>query len=342
MTETEINDLAQAGTYEGRLINGNVEETHISYVILTPHYAFKIKKQLKLSFLDFSSLALRKFYCERELELNRRFTDIYLTVQPITKSNGRWVIGSQGGDIIDYCVIMKRLSSDMRMDILLRTERIDPERIRSLARSVAHFHENAVKVFTPFDRQVAKDTFNDIVSVREFIYSSIGSYFSDIISGSVSWGNEFVDSHAHRFQQRIDEGFQRDVHGDLHAGNIFLYPDPVIFDCIEFNDQFRHIDVLYEVAYLCMDLETSHHKKMADVFFSEYSKQFDSVRSSEDELLFNYYKALRANVRAKVHAIGARDENNPEDALRHLNDVERYLDQLNHYIVKTETLRQGN
>jgi aminoglycoside phosphotransferase family enzyme len=332
MTEAEINELARSGMHDGLLINGEVEETHISWVVLTQDYAFKIKKQLKLSFLDFSTLALRKLYCERELELNLRFTDIYLSVQPITKSDGRWVIGSQSGDIIDYCVVMKRLASEKRMDILLRTEIIDPELIRSLARRVAHFHKNALKVFTAFDLTIAKNTFNDILSVKEFIASSLGNYFSDIISHSVSWGNGFVESHAHRFQQRIDEGFQRDVHGDLHTGNIFLYPDPVIFDCIEFNDQFRRIDVLYEVAYLCMDLESGSRKQLAETFLFEYSKLFNAFNSSEDRLLFGYYKALRANVRAKVHAISARDENNPDDALRHLNDVKRYLKQLNQYM----------
>ncbi|MBA4055803.1 MAG: hypothetical protein C0490_13890, partial [Marivirga sp.] len=253
MTETEIDELARCGTHEGRLINGEIEETHISWVILTPDYAFKIKKQLKLSFLDFSTLALRRFYCERELELNLRFTDIYLSVQPITRSDGGWLIGSHSGDIVDYCIVMKRLARNMRMDILLRTETIDPELIRLLARRVALFHKDALKIFTPFNRSIAKDIFNDILSVKEYMSSTLGTYFSDMISHSVSWSNKFVDLYANRFQQRIAEGFRRDVHGDLHAGNIFLYSDPVIFDCIEFNDQFRHIDVLYEIAYLCMD-----------------------------------------------------------------------------------------
>jgi aminoglycoside phosphotransferase family enzyme len=228
---------------------------------------------------------------------------------------------------------MKRLATNRRMDIMiLQPDRIDSGLIRSLAQRVALFHKSALKVFTPFDLRVAKDTFNDIVSIRKFISSSLGNYFSDIISHGVSWANEFIDLHAYRFQQRIDEGFKRDVHGDLHAGNIFLYPHPVIFDCIEFNDQFRHIDVLYEVAYLCMDLEASQHKQLADAFLSWYSKEFDPFRSPEDRLLFNYYKALRANVRAKVHAISAKDENNPDDAIGHLNDVKRYLDLLNHYM----------
>jgi aminoglycoside phosphotransferase family enzyme len=333
MTEAEINELTLAVSFEGETVVGQLEETHISWVILTPEYAFKIKKPIKLSFLDFSTLALRKFYCDKELELNRRFTNIYLSVQPITKINNRWYIGSHSRATIDYCVVMKRMANDRRMDVMLQAETIDPELIGTLADRVALFHKNALKIFSPFDLAIAKNTFNDIFSVTEFVSSSIGTYYSDIVSRGIIWSDRFLASHARRFQQRIDEGFQRDVHGDLHAGNIFLYPDPVIFDCVEFNDQFRCIDVLYEIAYLCMDFESNRHNQFSEVFIWEYSKQFAAFGPAEDRLLFKYFKALRANVRAKVHAISARDEDNPADVLRHSNDVKRYLEQLNRYIV---------
>jgi uncharacterized protein len=332
MLQGEIDELALAVTFEDRTARGHVEETHISWVILTTEYAFKIKKPLKLSFLDFSTLALRKFYCERELELNRRFTDIYLSVQPITRSNDKWSIGYQSGEIMDYCVVMKRLANDRRMDVVLRTEAIDPELIRTLADRAAVFHKNALKIFTPFDLATAKATFNDIFSVKEFISSSLGANFSDIIACGVLWSDRFLTSHAQRFQERIDEGFQRDVHGDLHTGNIFLYPDPVIFDCIEFNDQFRQIDVLYEVAYLCMDLESGQHKRYAEVFLQAYSGRFEVFHSSEDRVLFNYFKALRANVRAKVHAISAKQEEDPVEVHRHADEVKKYLTLLSEYI----------
>lgn len=332
MKDEEIGELARFGLFDGTSINGNIEETHISWVILSDEYAFKIKKPIKLSFLDFSTPLLRRHYCEREVELNRRFTDIYLSYQPITTSNGKWFIGAHDGDVVDYCVMMKRLEADKRMDILLNHETIDPVLIRKLAHKVALFHKNALKVFTPFDLQKAKDTFNDILSTDKFLSARLGPDYSDIISRAVSWSDEFLKTHAEHFQQRIDDGCQRDVHGDLHAGNIFLYPEPVIFDCIEFNDQFRHIDVLYEIAYLCMDFESGDHRRFAEVFLSEYSAQFSVFHSSVDWQLFNYFKALRANVRAKVHAISARQEENDDEFLRHSNEVIKYLRLLSEYL----------
>lgn len=338
MKDEEISELARSGSFYGKSINGKIEETHISWVVLTDRYAFKIKKPVKLSFLDFSTLPLRRYYCEREVELNRRFTDIYLSYQPVTFSNGKWFVGSEADDVVDYCVVMRRLSTDKRMDILLKKDIIDEVLIRKLAHKVALFHKRATKVYAPFDLQRAKDTFNDILSIHDFLSLRLGHDYPHIVSRAVSWSNEFLQTHAARFQQRIDEGMQRDVHGDLHAGNIFLYPDPVIFDCIEFNDQFRHIDILYEVAYLCMDLESGHHRRFAEVFLSEYSDLFPLFDSAEDPLLFNYFKALRANVRAKVHAISAGQEDNEEDVVRHSNEVVRYIRLLNEYVLSSVTV----
>lgn len=105
----------------------------------------------------------------------------------------------------------------------------------------------------------------------------------------------------------------------------------MIFDCIEFTDQFRHIDVLYEVVYLCTDLESSGHSRHAEVFLSAYLKQLPAICTSEDLLLFNYFKALRANVRAKINVIGAGEENGPEETSRHSNEGMRYLKILKHY-----------
>jgi len=325
MKEEEVSKLAGFGIYEDSSIKGHIEETHISWVIITSNYAFKIKKPLKLSFLDFSTIELRKYYCEKEVELNKRFTDIYLSAQPVIRADGKLAIGGGGGEIVDYCVVMKTQSQDRRMDIALKQGSVNLNLIETLARKVALFHKHAVRIYTPFNLSIAKNTFNDILSIKEFVSSTLGTDFSETISNAVSWSDEFLTAHGRRYQERIAEGYKRDLHGDLHAGNIFLYPDPVIFDCIEFNDQFRHIDVLYEVAYLCMDLESGQYKQLAEGFVSAYTNHFPVFSSSEDRSLFNYFKMLRANVRAKVHAISASQEENPDNVLRHSNEVRKYL-----------------
>ena len=107
MQESEIKELALNGIFQKEPLNGKIDETHISWVILSKDHAFKIKKPLKLSFLDFSSLQDRKHFCEREVELNRRFTDIYQCVIPVHKANGQWYIGGKGKKIIDFAVQMR-------------------------------------------------------------------------------------------------------------------------------------------------------------------------------------------------------------------------------------------
>ncbi|MBA4056435.1 MAG: hypothetical protein C0490_17095, partial [Marivirga sp.] len=305
MKEEEVKELTAHGIFENEVLRGRLEETHISWVILTKLYAFKLKKPIKLSFLDFSTLSFRKHFCEREIVLNRRFTDIYLDVLPVRLHNGSWFMGGQYGMVIDYAVRMKRLRESKRMDNVVRKGKLTAPYIDSLAKVVASFHLRAEVVKFPFDIDQARNTFNDITVVRDLVLNELGAAFADIIDESLKWSDNILSVYAKRFQDRIDVGFRRDVHGDLHSGNIFLYREPVLFDCIEFNDDYRQIDVLYEIAFLCMELEVLGHKKMADVFISSYKAIFPCFEVEEDEGILNYYQCLRANVRAKVHGMSA-------------------------------------
>lgn len=115
------------------------------------------------------------------------------------------------------------------------------------------------------------------------------------------------------------------MHGDLHSGNIFLYRKPVLFDCIEFNDEYRQIDVLYEIAFLCMDIEAFHQKHLVKYFLLEYKKHFQCFETKEDEILFTYFKCLRANIRAKVHAMSAGQADTSDELAFHANETKKYL-----------------
>lgn len=331
MTAQEVNLFARHGLYEGQQIRGKLEETHISWVVLTPLYVFKIKKPVKTSFLDFSTLALRKHFCERELELNRRFADIYLSVQPIHNDRNIWTIGEGPGEVKDYCVVMKKMAIAKRMDNCVRKGNVRERSMHTLALKIGKFHLHAQKVFTPFDLAAAQNIFNDISSIGEGDTSGLDRATAGTIPEAIAKSNDFLTRHAARFQQRVDQGLKRDVHGDLHTGNIFLYAHPVIFDCIEFNDAYRQIDVLYEVAFLCMDLEASGEEHLAAVFLRDYRTHFPAFQSREDELLFIYFKALRANVRAKVHAMGATQAGWPMGA-RHQDEMYRYLRLMKRYL----------
>lgn len=332
MKAAQIVDLAGAVEYQGKSLRGTVEETHISWVILTPRFAFKIKKPVKLSFLDFSTLNQRKKYCERELALNRRFSEIYLRVVPVKSDRGVWRLGSGPGKIADYAVMMIRLDSSKRMDLLLRTGSVRPLHIRALANKIAAFHSKAAIIKRPFAVDDLADAFNDIRLVRNFAHKALGGQFDDLISRSQKWSRAFLLYHASRLKERIRLGLQRDGHGDLHSGNIFCYKNPEIFDCIEFNDRYRQIDVLNEIAFFCMDLEAFGAPRLADLFVNEYNREFPGFLTAEDWGLFVYFKCYRANVRAKVHALAAEQAGYQQSYRRHKAAVRKYLKLMNRYI----------
>jgi len=332
MRDNEVNILAGSGRYAGSVLKGRIEETHISWVILTKKYAFKIKKPLRLSFLDFSTLRKRKKFCQKELQLNRRFSPIYLNVLPVHRHDHSWTIGQGKGRIVEYAVVMKRLNLTKRMDKLLQKKKVLPSHILSLARLIASFHLETVVTKNSFNLSNARAAFNDIRSILPLSKKYLGSHYSTIIEKSIDWSDKFLSIHATRIRRRIDNGFYRDVHGDLHSGNIFLYKNPVLFDCIEFNDSYRHIDIINEIAFFCMDLEAYRQKSLADIFLNEYQSRTGCFQFAEDRQLFIYYKCFRANVRAKVHAISAAQCDDTECRKQHITALRTYLKLMNKYI----------
>ena len=331
MNEKQIKQLAKEGFFGFEPINGTLEQTHISWVILSNKHAFKIKKPVKLSFLDFSTLTNRKKLCNRELLLNKRFSSIYESVAPVRYGNNYWKIGDGVEKIVDYAVVMKRLDPAKRMDKLLIKNKVPESSVVALAKDIARFHLNAPIIRSSFISSDASSTFNDILSISGFVSDYLGKKFAGVIDNSIEWSGRMLCEHKQRIEDRISLGFRRDVHGDLHAGNIFAYKRPVIFDCIEFNDSYRQIDVLSEIAFLCMDFESFKKLHLAETFLAVYKSTFDCLQQ-EDYILFNYYKCLRANIRAKVHAINCGQAKTKEAARFHLERLKIYLVLMEGYI----------
>lgn len=326
MERQVIEKFLAEGTYMGKPIKGKLEETNISWVILTEKVALKIKKDIKLSFLDYSTLALRKHFCEKELELNRRFSHIYLSVLPIIMKDGQFSITEEEGQIVEYAVCMKRLQSSKRMDAMLVQGKVSDRGIDLLARQLASFHQKAEIIQTSFEIHQAKKIFNDLNTVQEIVYHELGNDRTRLVDELIIFSDHFLNRHSDRFQQRIDAGMIRDCHGDLHCGNIFMYRIPIIFDCIEFNDSFRHIDVLYEVAFLCMDLEFFGRKDLSDRLLMTYLHKFPCLAMGEDQRILLYYKVLRANIKAKVNLLNSRSEVDPDKRQKELAKGRKYLD----------------
>jgi len=338
MTSEQIRTIAAEGRFPGPKTPVEVVETHISWVILTPAFAFKIKKSVRFPFLDFSTLELRKHYCQEELRLNRRLApDMYLDVLPVSLGNDGLpeICRADGGDAaLDYAVSMKRLDNNYQMDRLLHQNAVTAEALQSLAQMLVRFHRSAILKGSEagYEPGGNRADFEDLFRLQPVAVQILGAYAA---SDFASWRGQigqFLDAHEPRLRQRAESGFWVDGHGDLHARNIFLLPaGPVVFDCIEFNAHFRRLDVLNELAFLCMDLDAGGHHELSAVFMASYCREWACIENEEDERLFLYFKAYRANVRLKVALTEWQQHVSValEERVRDYRDLlEYYLDKL--------------
>lgn len=328
MTREQIDKIVLKGDSE----KSEVIETHISWVVLGEQFAFKIKKPIKYSFLDFSTIAKRKFYCEREIQLNRRLTDdIYLDVQHVKEAAGRFFIGNGDGEIIDHAVRMRKLDRSMRMDILLQNNQVTSTDIQKLAKKIASFHKTA-HVIHKKDFDSFRKEFNDLKNEKQYLSKYLAPSTWMIIDQAVAASDWFIGETRNLLDGRLRKGFFRDCHGDLHSRNIFLLPDPQPFDCIEFNDDFREIDVLNEVAFLCMDLDAFGRQDLSELFLNYYNGFSHTMKTGGEYPLFIYYKLYRANIRAKINSLRARSAGNDTARRVALNEADKYLTLMSSYV----------
>lgn len=305
-------------------------ETHISWIVLSDHYAFKVKRPVKLSFLDFSTLEKRKFYCYKEVELNRRLApDMYLGVIPISKSL-KTEESNSNGDSIDYAVQMKRMDNDKEMHKMLIEDKVTERQLDKLADKMAQFHKSTQVVKSAFNTAGMIDEFSDIRHLLDGDSEDqlIPSDYKKLVWQCIDQSTKYLNENRSFLNDRIINGFQRDCHGDLNATNIFLYDDPVIFDCIEFNEEFRFIDILNEVAFLCVDLDFFGRKNLHNCFIKSYMQAFGMKESEFPDSLFNFYKCYRANIRAKVTLISLKEDLGDAEKQK---DVKAYIKLMQEY-----------
>ncbi|HRO47551.1 hypothetical protein, partial [Agriterribacter sp.] len=337
MTTAQINSLLSRGKFPEKTIRRELMETHISWVILCDQFVYKIKKPVHYSFLDFSTPELRKYFCNREIELNKRLTyNVYLEVLPVGEWQENIVIGGKEGTIIDYAVKMHKLDTAKRMDKLLTQHVVTESDIKKLAEQIAFFHKNTTIIYQKNLLDI-QEKFNDLEVEKEFLAKQAGSKFDVIIGRAIEFSNKFLSINKGLIADRLRNGFYRDGHGDLHSRNIFLLPDPVPFDCIEFNDDFRQIDVLNEVAFLCMDLDAFDRKDLSTLFLEYYNHFFPAMQTANERDLFIYYKSYRANIRAKVNSLRAKSATTAEEKAKSLMAAKKYLYLMESYIEELGT-----
>lgn len=333
MQPTDIQALVHTGRFPHPPGELELVETHISWLLLGETYAYKIKKPIRYSFLDFSTLAQRRYYCEEELRLNRRLApEVYRRVLPIFRAGDHWSIGGESGDPVEYCVEMHRLPAEREMTRVLERGEATASQMEQLAGILADFHQRAERIEAPLPQAELEEEFADLAGVRDAVGEELGSNAAATLDRTLDFGAGFWSDHYDRYRERVRAGYRRDCHGDLHAGNIFLTDPPVIFDCIEFSADFRQIDILDELAFLAMDLERYGRADLSEAFLQSYRTAYPAWQGPADEALLHFYKVYRCNVKVKVQTLKAQQATDAAAAAERWDRVRQYLKLLDRYL----------
>ncbi len=297
-TDIIVEALLTPETYPHKPQKVELVQTQMSFLFLTGDYVYKVKKPVNLGYLDYTTLEKRRFFCEQEIELNRRLCpEIYLEVTPIVSSRGRIRFGGEG-KVIEHAVKMRQLPQEQMMDKLLLRDLVTEEMVWRIAEKLVAFHTEA-KTSPEISnygkpQAIAVNTTENFSQTEKYIGVSITArQFCQI----KAYTEEFLRLNSPLFQERIEGGKIRDCHGDLHAAHVCFSNGIHIYDCIEFNDRFRYGDVASEVAFLAMDLDRYRRADLSKAFVNAY---ICLSQDKEIPKLLNFYKCYRAYVRGKV------------------------------------------
>jgi aminoglycoside phosphotransferase family enzyme/predicted kinase len=277
------------------------KETHVSDVFLAGDLVYKLKKPVRYSFLDYSTLDKRRHFLEEELRLNRRLApSVYLAVVPITCDSSGWRLGGWI-DPCEYTLIMRRLPDRRMLTALLDSGQVDAHMMRRLAEVLAEFHLNAERVtgseLARHSEEVEREwneNLSDLRTIEALITPGTLKALED-------FGRFLLTEHRERLKARAREGWIRDVHGDLHCEHVCFASEGIqIYDCIEFDAKLRRCDLASEIAFLLMDLAVRGGGSLRAPFLDRY---LELVKDPELPLLLPFYECYRALVRAKVEAL---------------------------------------
>jgi aminoglycoside phosphotransferase family enzyme/predicted kinase len=303
--------LSDPRSYPRRPRCVRVIQTHTSYLILAAPYAYKVKKPVNLGFLDFSTLEKRRHFCERELLLNRRLCPgSYLDVVPISLKAGKLAFGP-GGKVVEYAVKMRKLQDRYFLLHLLQQGRVGSEELDRIVSTLTAFYkaQHPTEEITAWGRleNLKTSTDENFRQTEAFIGSTLSRPAFEAIR---AYTGDFYAHHTDLFDSRLRDRWIRDCHGDLHLEHIHLSPSALsIYDCIEFNDRFRYIDVANDVAFLAMDFD--HHGR-PDLSGDFARRMAGALGDKGMPYLLNFYKCYRAYVRGKVESFRQKAVEVPE------------------------------
>ncbi|TFG90170.1 MAG: hypothetical protein E4H15_08085 [Syntrophobacterales bacterium] len=310
-----VESMSNPAFYPHKPDTVKVIQTHISFIFIAGDLVYKVKKAVDFGFLDFTTLEKRKYYCEQEVVLNRRFApDVYLGIAEITegKEGDLWPDG--GGAVVDYAVKMQKIPEEKMLYRLMEAGKVTKGDVKRVGKHLARVYgnipsdEGAQQFGTP--DVIATNVIENFDQTRKYREGPVSGEAFDALE---SWSRSFMDRNTALFDMRIAQGHIKDCHGDLHLEHICIEDDAIsVFDCIEFNERFRFGDVASDVAFLSMDFDFNGEPGLGDTFVGAYVAESGDA-SLRDVLKF--YKVYRSMVRAKVTSFMLDDGG--------LNDVER-------------------
>lgn len=311
-----IQSLRDAQAYPHDCGEIQLIETHISWVLLTGIYAYKVKKPVEFGFLDFHTLAKRHYNCTEEFRCNTAFApEIYCGVEAIVRDEAGKIKVGGIGDIVEYAVKMRQFDHHMQLDILLDKGQLKCPMIRAFARDLA-------KVYSRAPRLSGEATFE----IREMILEPVLENLKTLERAQASkkyhaslgelrtWSIDTYDSLSSLLAERVRDHWIRERHGDLHLSNLVLTENGVrAFDCIEFSQRLRQIDAINDIAFLFMDCAVRKRSDLAYAFVDAY---LDATGDYAGSRLLRFYSVYRSLVRAKVAVLKLDQTFDPSAAER--------------------------
>lgn len=304
MSEILIKALQNPALYPHPVRRFEIIETHLSWVILTGDFAYKLKKPLNLGFQDFSTLDQRKYYCDLELQLNQRLAPhIYIKIIAVYGSPTQPSFIPKGQPI-EYAIQMQEFPQENLLSHLAEHQKLDLALIPSLAKHIAAFHQTAERVSPTLPWGNPASIYTPALDNFHALYSlAPAKPFHSLLAQIQDWTEQQFRLLESDFIARKEQSFIRACHGDLHLGNMVLIENtPIIFDCVEFNESFRWIDTISDVSFLAMDLQHQDYPILSHALINtylEYTQDYAAIK------LLTFYQCYRAMVRAKVAAFQA-------------------------------------
>ncbi len=299
--------LESPASYPHRPTEVCVIQTHISWVFIASPFVFKVKKPVNLGFLDFSTLEKRHYFCQREIELNRRLCpEIYLDALPVYETDSGFSF-KPPGKIVDYAVKMKELPHGCFLNELLEKNLVGEKEINRVISTLHRFYQAEIPTReieqwgTPEKLKISTD--ENFTQVEPFVGKTISSAAFETIR---HYTNQFYELNENLFHERIQQHRILDCHGDLRLDHVHLTPEATtIFDCIEFSDRFRFVDIANDLAFLAMDFDFKSRSDLGNLFLRNAARELGDAGMLK---VANFYKCYRAFVRGKVESIQATEK----------------------------------